>query len=458
MFKFSKLDHKIIKKNKNWIILYLILAFVLFSVFFLEFKIVGQSVYGDSRYYMAFTRSIYFSQNIDITDEMAHYWSPETNNIPAAFNPVPDLQRVIKVTTSNFSLGISIVWLPIYFLADILVIIISKFNPDIIRNGYSDIYQIVLGLGNISFVLGGLIILSNLLSKFYEKKVVMLSILSLLFTTNLFYYSAIDVVNTHPFSFFGTSILLYLYFKYKENKKNTYLFIQGIVFGLLVANRMQDGLLILIPLLTIFNQTKIKKIKINKEIIKIIVFGIGGMLGYLPQLILLFLGLGRIQFIPHLEKAGNDFMPFRHVIDIMIDPKLGVLLYMPSLVISVIGLFIFRNRNKKLGVLFLVSLFSVFVLISSYDGWNVAGYSARYFISIFPILIFGFAEIINLFYIKKSKVFLYMIILILILHQGISIFSFKLFLQDPTYVGSELSKSGKLKIKIIESVSQHFSY
>ncbi len=218
MFKFGKLD-KIIKKNYNWIFFYLILAFVLASIFLLEFKIVGQSVYGDSRYYMAFTRSIYFSQNIDITDEMAHYWSPETNNLPASSDPVQDLLKVIKVTTSNFSLGISVIWIPIYFFADILVIIISKFNPDIIRNGYSDIYQIVLGLGNISFVLVGLITLSNILSKFYEKKVVMLSILLLLFTTNLFYYSAIDAVNTHPFSFLGTSILLYLLFKYKEIKK-----------------------------------------------------------------------------------------------------------------------------------------------------------------------------------------------------------------------------------------------
>ena len=260
MINFKNLHKKILKKNQNWIIFHLILASILLSVFLLEFKLVGQSVYGDARYYMAFTRSLYFSQNVDISDEMAHFWSPESNNLPAGFDPVPEFQNVIKVTTHNFSLGISVIWLPIYLIADVLVIIFSKFDSGIVRNGYSDIYQIILGIGNISFVVGGLIILSSILTKFYSKFISALSIILILFSTNLFYYSAIDAVNTHPFSFFGTSLLLFLLFKYKENKKLKFLFMQGLVLGFLTANRMQDGILILIPFLTILRGIKIKKI------------------------------------------------------------------------------------------------------------------------------------------------------------------------------------------------------
>lgn len=443
------------KKNKNWTIFYLALLFVLVSVFLLEFRIVGQSVYGDARYYMAFTRSIYFSQNLDISDEMAHVWSPESNNFPASFTPVPHLQKIAKITTHNFSLGISIIWIPNYFVADVLVIIFSKFDSSIVRNGYSDIYQIVLGIGNISFVVGGLIMLSNILTKFYSKFITALSIILILFSTNLFYYSAIDVVNTHPFSFFGTSVLLFLLFKYKENKKLKLLFTQGLVLGLLTANRMQDGILILIPLLTILSGIKFKKIRKEKEIIKILILGLGGIIGYLPQLILLFLGQNRILLIPHLAKAENDFMPFRHLLDILFDQKLGVFFYMPILFASFFGLFLFRKNNKTLGTVFIIIFILVFILISSYDGWSVAGYTVRYFISVFPILIFGLAQCISLIRKRYSKLFLYLLIGIFILHQGLSIISFKLFWQDPTFVGPELSSSGQLKNQIIEIISRY---
>lgn len=171
------------KKTKNkwyrniWVWFFLWISIILFSAFLLEFKLVGQAVYGDARYYMGFTRSLYFNQNVDISDEMYHYWSPESNNSPAGFESVPSWQKSIKDTTYNFSLGISVIWLPIYFLADMLVLILSKSGFYFVRNGYSDPYQIILGFGNIFFVLSGLIILSKLLLQYYSKRTVVISII-----------------------------------------------------------------------------------------------------------------------------------------------------------------------------------------------------------------------------------------------------------------------------------------
>ncbi len=440
---------------KHWLLFHLIIAFILIFVFILEFKIVGQSVYGDARYYLSYTRSIYYSQNIDITDEMAHDWSPEGNNRPSNSNSVPELQKYIDVTTHNFSLGISIIWIPIYFVADILAIIFSKFDSSIIRNGYSDIYQIVLGIGNIFFVVSGLFLLSKILLKFFSKEITALSIILILFSTNLFYYSAIDVVNTHPFSFFGTSLLIYLYFKFKENKKFKIIFMQGIILGLMTASRMQDALLILIPILTIINNFNFKKFKLRKNYIKLFILAAGILISYLPQLLIMYLGQGKILLIPHLSKAENDFLPFSHFTDVLFDPKQGIAIYMPLMLISMLGLFMFRKKNKDIGFVFIMISLLVFLLISSYDGWNVAGYTARYFISIFPILIFGIAEIIIFVKKKYSSFLLYLLTGIFIVHQGLSIISFKLFWQDPTFVGDELSSSGQLKNQILEIISRY---
>ncbi len=118
--------------------------FILLSLFLFEYKIVGQAVYGDGRYYWAFTRSLYFSQNIDISDEMDHYYSPKNNNTATYFGHIPAQADKTKLITHSFSLGISLFWLPFYLIADIVVLIGQALGFPVVRNGYSDVYQIIV--------------------------------------------------------------------------------------------------------------------------------------------------------------------------------------------------------------------------------------------------------------------------------------------------------------------------
>ena len=77
--------------------------FVFLSIFLFEYAIVGQAVYGDGRYYWAFTRSLYFSNDIDISDEMAHFYSPESNNTELFFGTVAQELSKTKLITNSFS-------------------------------------------------------------------------------------------------------------------------------------------------------------------------------------------------------------------------------------------------------------------------------------------------------------------------------------------------------------------
>ncbi|MBI4098377.1 MAG: hypothetical protein HY426_05075 [Candidatus Levybacteria bacterium] len=441
----------------GWKIFFISITAILLFIFLLEFKIVGQAVYGDGRYYLAFTRSIYFSQNVDISDEMNHYWSPESNNKPAGFTPVPKLQGKIGETTYNFSLGSSIIWLPFYTAADTIVITLSAFGLPFIRNGYSDIYQIVLGFGNIFFVISGLFILSRLMLRRYQTRIVALSLILIVFATNLLYYGSLDVVNSHPFSFFGSSLLIYLFFQYKGKTNFKNIFLQGIVLGLMTSNRTQDVVFILIPFASILANTELKKRKLPDQTRLIILFLLGLFLGYLPELIILSFGQGKLFLTPHLIKASSDFYPLAHTLGVLFDRKLGLFYYMPILLIAFAGLFLYHRRLKLFGGVFIAISLANFLLISSYDGWNTAGYTIRYFISSLPLLAFGLAEII--LYLKKKFSYLpiYSISLLFILHQLVAIAVFKLLFQDPTYVGSQLSQSGQLKILILQTLNQALS-
>lgn len=426
------------------------LFLILLSFFLFEYKLVGQAVYGDGRYYWAFTRSMYFSRNIDISDEMAHFYSPESNNKASSFSPNSDYATWTKKITHSFSLGVSLIWLPFYLLADAIVVFLSQIGFSTIRNGYSDIYQIVVGIGNILFVTSGVFILFRLLKGYFQDKVVIPSIILLIFATNLLYYAGIDVINSHPFSFFLVSVLLWSFLQYQKKRKNIFLLLLGVIVGLLAGNRTQDALYILFALTPIISFQG-KKERIRELLKKSAYFLLGFLGGYLPQFLLLWSGQGRVVLIPHTEQGFS--LP-AHFLGIFFDPKLGIFFYMPIFLIGTLGLFLFYKQQKTLAAVFLFIILLHFLLISSWDGWLQASYSMRYLVSSLPLVAFGLAEVIKRLQKKYSSAFVYTLVTIFVMHQLLMIVSFKLFLQDPTNVGTELSRSGKMKALIIDKLDQ----
>lgn len=362
--------------------------FLLASIFLLEYHLVGQAVYGDGRYYWAFTRSLYFSQNIDISDEMAHLYSPESNNRQAPFGTNSELAGKTKEITHSFSLGISVIWLPFYLLADAVVVLLSSLGVHTVRNGYSDIYQIVVGLGNISFIVFGNMILFSLLRRFFTHKVVMTTLILGIFATHLLYYGGIDVINSHPFSFFAVSSLLWSFFKYLKEGKISWLFSQGVMVGLLAGNRTQDALFLSIPLLAVFLYQKEKQsiLQITK---KGFVLFFGSVVGYLPQFLLLWSGQGQFVLFPHTDQM---FTAPLYVFNLLFDPKLGLLLYVPLFVIGVGGVWLFRAKDQKAALIIFITIILHYLLIASWESWQQASYSMRYFISLLPLIFFWFGK------------------------------------------------------------------
>ena len=425
---------------------------ILTAFFLLEYRVVGQAVYGDGRYYYAFTRSLYFDRNIDISDEMAHQYSPVNNNSPTIFGHVPELSGKTKQVTYSFSLGASVIWLPFYFLADTVVIFLNSVGVPVVRNGYSDVYQIIVGLGNILFGVAGLFLLFRILQGFFPAKVVMPTLILLIFATNLLYYGGIDVINSHPFSFFGSTLLLWLFLRYSKTGEMRLLFLQGITGGLLMANRTQDILLFLLPLLGVYLFQKKKQTAVRlAEKYLLLIFGF--FVGYLPQLVILSLGQGRLMLFPHTDQA---FTYPHYFLGILFDPKLGIFFYMPIFLVGVVGLILLYRKHRSIVLLFGLAIFLYYLLIASWVGWHQAAYTMRYFIALLPFISFGIAEVISRLTKRYSPSFLYIVIGLFICHQLMMILGFKLFWQDPTVIGGEVSRSGELKTELIREAGKVF--
>lgn len=99
--------------------------------------------------------------------------------------------------------------------------------------------------------------------------------------------------------------------------------------------------------------------------------------------------------------------------DVLFNLKLGGGDYMPILYLSFIGIFLFKKRDKFYGKLFLITTSFAF--------------------------------------------FLYLFTFLFVFHQGLAILIFKLFWQDLTFLGGQLSQSGQLKVFLAQIFLQILS-
>lgn len=418
------------------------------SVFLLHYLIAGQAVYGDGIYYWAYTRSIYFDHDLVITNELAHHYSHEGNNsINTDENKLNFNSKNIYPSNYRQPPGVSISWLPFFFIADIIVRLLSVLGFIIAVNGYSDYYQIIVGLGNIIFIIIGMIFLYKLIRSFYEKKIAVLSVFTILLSTNLFYYSSIDIVNSHPFSFMLSCLFFFIWNRTITKRKLYEWLMLGILLGLLTSTRNQDitlGSILAFEILYKLHKSRHESFLFIKKTIKdLLMITSGFIIGLFPQIYLWKIVHGNFLMIPYGGLSSFNFTN-PHILEVFMNYKTGFLYYSPIIILAISGLLIIRNKSFIV-IALLTSLVIQYYLIASWNGWQQGeSYGIRMFISSMPIFTLGLSEIIknSIKFLSFNKINI--ICSSFIIYNFITILIFQLLIQGETFDGTKNTQSHSL--------------
>lgn len=425
-----------------WNLPTLLIFWLLLTIFLGRFFMLSQAIYGDGIYYWAYMRSIVIDHDIDLRNEAVHNYSPEGNNREE--EPSPDSKGLEH--NKYYPVGPSVMWSPAFLLAHMLSRPLS-----LPQNGFADHYQIAVGVLNISYIVIGLTLIFRLLLKRYSQFVSFIVTVLILFATNLLYYGSIDILNSHPSSFFVSSVLITLLFKLKENLSVRLMFLSGALLGLLALIRPQDILfgVLFVP----FFFEKMFTIRWNT----LIIFTLGGFLTYLPQLIVSLLLFNNFLALPYLT-SDSTFEPTKpHFWELFLSTTQGLLFYSPLYLVGIAGLYIYAKK-RLFGKRFLVLLFLEIFLISIWSGWSQGeAFGIRMVISLLPIFAFGIAEVLTFFSSKLSKVAIVYICLLFVLQNFVMILAFHLFFHEPTFINGELSEGGKIRQMILERISPYVS-
>lgn len=382
-----------------------IFVFALFfalTVFLAHYWLVGSGVWGDGRYYYAYLRSAVVDHNLDFRNEFEHFSCPL------------ELTQTGKIA-NKFSIGPAFLWSP-FFLTTHLLLRLFNFPAD----GFSHPYQIAVGLAAVFYGILGLWLSFKVVEEYFSPKIALISTFSLWLASNLFFYTAVDPINSHAVSFFVASAIVFTLTKYSQEGKGRQLVILGLLTGLLAMIRTQD-LVFILPILAWLLKERQKKIRLAFNKVSIFLFFV--LVGFLPQLGVWQLLYGELKN-PYLIQ-GETFNWLRpQWLTVLFSSNNGLFYYSPILLLALIGLFLARKRSfLVMGGIFLFLLQTY--VVASWHSWSGGeAYGGRMFISLMPFFIIGLAAFLDR--LKKRLALIYLILLALVVLNFSSIIRFLL--------------------------------
>lgn len=293
---------------------------------------------------------------------------------------------------NKYFVGTAISQLPFFMVAHGITILTGGS-----ADGYSYFYMIFISIASIFYSIVGLFFLEKTLRLYNIKDVVITStIFSIVFGTQLFYYTVFDPSLSHIYSFSAFSILLYSLKNFADNPNNKYLFLSAVILGWIFLIRPVNILVILI--FPFISGSK-----------KNFTDALSYLLKNRPALMfsfLLFILPISVQVLIYYFQSGilwPDSYPVEHfiwnrpeIINILFSYKKGFFLYTPLAFLSLAGLIFVWRKSRFAFLSFSLFFISITYVFSCWWSWWYGGsFSSRPYMEYLGIFAILFAILLS---------------------------------------------------------------
>lgn len=323
----------------------LLIVFFLYLVGFTSHALyLKKTVYGDGRFYYSWLRSVVIDHDINFTNEYAFFKTSQSS-------------EATTLPVNKYAIGPAILWSVPFIFTELLMR----------GDGYSFPYQFVVGLTSVLYVITGLILLYRLLCAWSKPEIAAVTTTLIALATNLFFYGALDPVNSHGLSFFAATLFLTLLFQKQ-------VFEIGMALALIALLRPQDAFycLLILPFLSRKNWWHIS---------------IGFILLFSLQLLAWYAFTGNLFVSPYFT-GGEQYALLRpHLFSVLFSLENGLFVYTPLVIIACIGFVLKWGSMERFKKPALAALLLTWYLVSSWSSWGQgASFSGRMFVGLFPLL------------------------------------------------------------------------
>lgn len=336
-------------------------------------------VEADAKGYYAYLPAVFIYSDLEFGfyDEMegegGKYYNPNYHY---------DYRVVVKQDTINkYYSGTALAQLPFFLIAH-GVASASSTSAD----GYSKPYSVLINIAAIVYLLIGLLALNAWLRHFkvgeWNRAITMLV---LVFATNLYYYTCVEPGMSHIYSFAFASLFVLLATRYFEAPKFKTLLLGLLCLGMIILIRPVNGILVFsLPFLAGSGERlKTAFRAVFQKPVQLLTAFVGLLLIISIQLIIYKASTGQFWVYAYGEEGFNFGDP--HILDILFSYKKGLFLYTPVLLFSMVGLIYYWRAQQFCFWSWLLFFGLITYVLSSWWNWWYGGsFSSRVYVEYLP--------------------------------------------------------------------------
>jgi hypothetical protein len=271
-----------------------------------------------------------------------------------------------------------------------------------VPDGFSVYYQHGAGLAGVAYLLAGLAVLRRLLARHFTPPVVLATLTTVTYGTNLFHYGVYDSVFSHIYSFFLIALLLNLTERWWEMPSALVSVGLGLVAADIFLTRHTNVVfLLIVPLYGVTNVDAARaraKALVARWPAVITTVAVASA-GVLPQLLMYHAATGHWLVSPYSAVGGGFTFGSPHLYDVLFGTEKGLFFWSPAILLAVAGWIVTRGWAEALtlpaALIFAINTW----LIASWFDWQFGGsYGHRGFtdglalVAVFMAVFFAWVE------------------------------------------------------------------
>ncbi|GMV20574.1 MAG: hypothetical protein AMXMBFR57_05230 [Acidimicrobiia bacterium] len=336
---------------------------------------LGARLQSDGFFYYAFTRSIWFDHDLDLTNDYALLGIDD-----------PQHQFLLEPTVTGYAqsawaIGPALAWSPFVGIGHLSATVLASQGVDVKTDGTSYPYRQAVALAGLAYGLFGLWCSYRLTRLWCPPHPALLATVAIASGTFLLWYLVREPTMSHTVSMASVAAFTWAWMRWRTSGSARQWFLLGLLGGVMVIMRWQNALVLIVPGLLVARQPRLTAAMAG-----------GVLLGALPQMWTWHALYG--EWITQPPVSPRLLWWQSQWIDVLWSSRSGLFAMSPLAYLGAIGLIPLWRRHRLLAVMGALTLIAITWTNGAVeDWWAGASFGGRRFDSTLPFLVSGLAAL-----------------------------------------------------------------
>jgi hypothetical protein len=372
---------------------------ILILLFVMSLPLVNPWVRGDGVGYYAYARALVVNHNLQFEQD----W---INANPSFRNGRVDTTGRIRAEQytrtghldNHSAVGPSLLWMPVLAFTHLMVLAANRFGAHVPANGFSWPYLDTMAAVTALAGFVGLMISFHLARKYFPERWAFLATLGIWLASSLPVYMYFNPSWSHAQSAFVVALFLWYWERSRGTRSPRQWLFLGLIGGLMMDMYYPNTLFLLVVPVELGSWAQSEALRrvvgLKRLLHGCVVFAGALIVGFSPTLITRRIIYGSFFATGYTETRSWSL---KHPLwgRVLFSADHGLFSWTPILLLASLGLIFLWRRDKEIGSALCVSAVAFYFLIATYPDWDgISSYGNRFFVSLTPIFVLGFAALL----------------------------------------------------------------